>query len=165
MSIGDDSFNSQLTHNIQVTLRKITTANGYKYNVGAVEIERKQMQINDRYDFLLLLEEDPDTDVMYLREKNYILWFFCDQNDEIDGDVSHPQYDYDTEISYYNRNIIADVAVCLNVDITRGGFAQNTEVIPGTNDLYVADDCVLFGTWCRIKCVTDINMADQFHNR
>jgi hypothetical protein len=143
-------------------LRTITKANGYKYDIGAVEIERKQIQINDRYDFLLLLEETPDTDVLYLREKKYLLWFFSDQNDEIVGDVTA---DNNSEIAYYNRNIIADVSMALNVDITRGGFAQNTEIIPGTHDLYVSDECILFGTWCRIKCVTDINMADQFKNR
>jgi len=160
-----DSIQAQITANIKTKLRTITTANGYNYDIAAVEQQRKILEINHRFDFILLLENEAvkdDMDNMVIRRLEYPTWFFSKQNDRLTGTAAT---DLDSEIAYYNRNAIQDItkALCSNdSEIYRGGNAELTEVIPGTHDLYEDGNLVLFGTWCMIVVTTSINARNPY---
>jgi hypothetical protein len=135
--------------------------------VAAVEEERKVLAVASRWPFILLVEEEPlDTDNAYLRLKEYIVWFFSSVGDELTGTAAA---DLDSEIAHHNRNVLADIAVALNVDTRRGGYAEHTEILPGTHDVFAfevaGEAAMLFGTWCRVRVIADVDLYDQFDNR
>jgi len=171
---GTDSIQAQITAHIKTTLRTILTANGYNYNLAAVEESRKMFEIGDRWPFILVLENEPqrDDEGLVIRELEYMVWFFSKQDDRVIGDPSDASKDVNTEIAYYNRNAIADITKALNVDVYRGyvdgtanARAEHTEVIPGTHDLYIDDTGVLFGTWVAVRVVTNIDATNPYQLR
>ena len=165
-----DAIQAQITANIKTALRTITKANGYNYDVAAVEEARHKFEINNRWEFILLLENEPEKDALdnlTIRKLTYPVWFFSAQDDSLTG---VPATDLDSEIAYYNRNAIADITKCLCNDDTaiyRGDNAEMTEVIHGTHDLYVdpSSQVVLFGTWCVIEVTVAIDARNPFQNR
>ena len=163
-----DCIEAQITANIKAKLKTITTANGYNYNVAAVEQQRKLLEVNNRWPFILLLENEStkdEVDNMVIRTIEYPTWFFTAQDDRLRGDPSNAAADVDTEIAYKNRNAIADITKALCSDdseIYRDGNAELTEVVPGTHDYYEDDNLTLFGTWCMIVVTTRINARNPY---
>jgi hypothetical protein len=159
-----DCIQAQITAHIKAALRTITKANNYNYDVGAVEEERKDLKINDRYEYILMIEDDPTfenpDEQDYIRFLDYRLWFFSSQNDDVTGDAAT---DNNSEIAHYNRNAIADMTVALHVDPTRGDLAQNTDVIPGSHAMH--EDYGLFGTYCDVRVTTDIDATNPYEKR
>ena len=141
----------------------MTTANGYHYDVQAVEQARKVLEVNNRWPFILLCENEPETDSdLVIRTIDYIVWFFGTQDDELTADNVK---DHDNEIAFHNRNAIADITKAINSNIYLDGFAENVEVEPGTNDLYVDGNTTLFGVWCLVRVTTNIDSTDPYKLR
>lgn len=163
-----DCIQARITANIKAALKTLTKANGYRYDIGGVEEARKQFEINNRWEFILILENEPlkdEADNLIIRKLQYVIWFFSRHNDELIRNPSNPSSDLDTEIAYYNRNIIADITRCLtasDTDIYRGGLAELTEVFPGTHDLYEGPNMLLFGTWCVVEVTTNIDARNPY---
>jgi hypothetical protein len=139
-----------------------------------VEESRKLLEINDRWPFILLLENEPikDDEGLVIRELSYIVWFLSKQDDRVIADPANAALDSDTEIAHYNRNAIADITKALNIDIYRGlvngtlnARAEITEIIPGTHDLYVDHTVILFGTWCVVRVITNIDATNPYQLR
>ena len=161
--MNPDSIYAQITAKLKEMLSTITKSNGYEYDIDIVEEERNYFEMNNRWNFLLICHEEPvEVSHLYIRELTYTIWFFSNHDDELTGNAAA---DLNSEIAYYNRNILADVAKCLNTDIYLGGLAQNIEVFPGTNGEYVKNDAALFGTYCDVRVVTDIDVHDQYAMR
>lgn len=158
-----DCIQAQITASIKAALRNITTANGYHYTVGAVEEVRKNLQINGRWDFILLIEEEPEIDDnLHITQLKYDVWFFPAYNDEIIGDPTLTQNEIDKEIAHHTRNAHADIARALNVDIDRNGLADKTEVIPQEHGMYIDGDLILFGAHCAVVVDTSIDQTNPY---
>lgn len=162
-----DSIQAQITANIKTALGTISVANGYNYDIAIVEQARKQLEINNRWPYILLLENEPDVDAadnLVIRKLQFPCWFFSAQNDELSGT---PAEDLNSEIAYYNRNAIADITKVLcatDTAIYRGGNAELTEVIPGTHESYLDNESglIMFGTWCLIEVTTNIDARNPY---
>lgn len=174
VTTGTDSIQAQITKNIKACLKGITVANGFNYDVAMVEESRKLLDISDRWPYILLLENEPEKDDegLVIRELSYVVWFFSKQDDRVISDPADASKDVDTEIAYYNRNAIPDITKALNADIYRGyvdgtanARAEITEVLPGTHDLYVDETMVMFGTWCAVRVVTNIDATNPYQLR
>jgi hypothetical protein len=158
-----ECIQAQITAKIKTLLGSIKIASGYQYDVAAVEQARKVLEINDRWEFILLCENEPDVEEdLIIRTLEFPVWFFSKQDDELIGD---PAQDKDSEIAYHNRNAVADITKAINTDIYLGGLAENVEVGPGTHDLYVDENTTLFGTWCMIKVTTSIDATNPYKLR
>jgi hypothetical protein len=158
-----DCVQALITADVKAALRAITTANGYHYDVAAVEEARRFLQIGGRWDFILLLEDEPlMDDWLTIHTLRYAVWFFPAYNDELVGVAAT---DLDSEIGRHVRNAPADIARALEVDQTRGGRASKTEVVPGEGNCYVDQDTVLFGCWCRADVHTQIDATDPYQLR
>jgi len=114
----------------------------------------------------VLIEEEPiDEDGnIQLQRLEYVIWYFPNSADQFVGNPGSPGTDNDTEAAYLARNAIADITVALNKDIYAAGLALNVEVDPGTDELYMDGEVVLFGVWCRVIVTTNIEETDQYQN-
>ena len=163
LSLDGDCIQAQITAKLKSLLANVTIANGYHYDVKAVEQARKVLDINGRWPFILLCENEPEIEEdLIVRSIEYIAWFFSEQDDELIGD---PVADHDSEIAFKNRNAISDIAKAIHQDIYLGGLAENCEVEPGNHDLYIDGNTTLFGTWCFIRVTTSIDSTDPYKLR
>jgi len=163
-----DCIQAQITAAFKTKLRGIRKNLGYAYDVAAVEEARNILEINQRFDFILLLENEPirDDDDLIISELQYPTWFFSAQNDKLVGNPTDVTKDLNTEIAYYNRNAVADItkAVCADPYLVVDGVAlcECVDVIPGTHSHYVDDNLILFGTWCLIKAKVKIDAMNPY---
>ena len=163
-----DCIQAQITADIKAALRTITAAGGFHYDVQAVEEARKELEINGRYPYILLLENEADRDSMnplILRTLTYPVWFFTSQDDKLIGNPADASLDVDTEIAYKNRNALADITRAVTPRSVVGTNAEIIEVDPGTHDYYDAGNLILFGTWCVIRVTTNIDALDPYQLR
>lgn len=90
-----------------------------------VERVRTQLSINNRYPFILMVQMEPDEveEWSNLRNDtlNYLIWYFGIEDDKNET--------ANTEFVYQLRNIHADITKAVKIDVTRGGYAQYTNVI------------------------------------
>ena len=158
-----ECIQAQITAKLKALLGIIKISAGYQYDVAAVEQARKVLEINDRWEFILLCENEPDVEEdLIIRTLEYPVWFFSKQDDELIGDAAQ---DKDSEIAYHNRNAVADITKAINTDIYLGGLAENVEIGPGTHELYIDENTTLFGTWCIIKVTTSIDATNPYKLR
>jgi hypothetical protein len=152
-----DAWNANVTQKLKDALATITIANGYKYDVAAVEEERKLLDINDRYDYILLIEDAPDIADDYMRVKNYVLWFFSAVNDEYGTGNS--------EVAYHYRNVYADIALCVHAHPTLWGTVEYAEAMPGAVAIFADSDVSYVAYKCKIQCITNIDIIDHYDRR
>jgi hypothetical protein len=158
-----DCVQAQIAANIKTALRTITTAGGYHYDVGAVEECRKYLQVNGRWDFILLLEEEPEiNEALEVVQLKYDIWFFPAYNDEIIGNPALTEDEIDKEIAFHTRNVHADIAKALTVDTHRNKLADNTEIVPQENGMYIDGDLILFGAHCAVIVDTSIDQTNPY---
>lgn len=157
-----DCVYARITRSVKAALWTISISNGYHYNIAAVEQARRYLQINGRWDFILLLENEPglSEDQLYIEELDYSVWFFPAYNDELVGIAVQ---DLNSEIAYHTRNAHADIARCLTQDITRGGLAAKTEVTPMGNHVYAEEGIVLYGSLSQAIVTTKIDNRDHYN--
>ena len=156
--MNDDCIKAQITAQFKARLKTMS-------GVAAVEEKRSMLQINNRWPFVLI-EEDPidEADNLQLQRLEYFIWYFPNSADQLVGNPGNPGSDNDTEAAYLARNAIADITVALNKDIYVAGLALNVEVDPGTDDIYMDGEIVLFGVWCKVIVTTNIEETDQYQN-
>jgi hypothetical protein len=167
-----DCIQAQITADIKSTLAGITIAGGYHYDVAIVEEQRKLLEINDRWPFVLILENEPITDRenLLIAGLVYTVWFFHSADDRCVGVVAT---DLNSEGAYLARNAMADIMKVLAVDTTRGIVtgtvadrrAELTRVIPGYPDMYLDGDQMLFGVFVTVEVTCNIDMTDPFQLR
>ena len=120
-----DCIDARIDANLMATLKTITEANGYNTNIGTVERPRKDIAINNRYPFTMVIQMEPDEveQWAHLRDDtlNYIIWHLDGKSDKGES--------VDTEFIRRLRNVSADIAKALRVDPSRGQLAQNTKII------------------------------------
>lgn len=114
----------QITRNVMETLQRITQLNGY--HVTLAKVERMTHKPNTPAQFLAVLAEgddeeqsDDDTamgDKAWTRPYEVLVYVF-------ESDLDDPALYAETI-----NNIRADLHKAIMADVTRGGWAQNTEV-------------------------------------
>jgi hypothetical protein len=153
-----ESIYALITANIKTVLATITTANGYNTNVAIVEQERSFLNINNRFPYVLLLENEPSPNEEYDQfrddEFSYLIWYLDDADDAVTGTALS---DVNTEFTYKNRNVPADIAKALKLDPTRGGYAQNTQITGWNHGFFIDGEIMAPGTWVHVKvqCITN----------
>ena len=158
-----ECIQAQITANIKTALETITVANGYRYNVGAVEEARRFLRINNRWPFILILKNAPQlNEYLVLDILEYVIWWFPMQDDRLVGNPADSSLDLNTEVTYHQRNAPADIAKALSVDVSRGNLATMTEVTPGDHEVYVDEANILFGTWTMVRITTNIDATNPY---
>jgi hypothetical protein len=152
-----DCIDSLIDQNVLTTLRTIVTPT-YGTNIGTVERPRSVLSINGRYPFTLAIQLEPDEVEQWaqLRDDtlNYIIWYLDGQNDE--GETAN------TEMSYRLRNVHADITKALKIDVSRGGYAQNTKIVKHGFGFFMDDVVCEPGAYVVVEIQRIIDPSDPY---
>jgi len=157
-----DCIQAQITASLKTALAAIGGA-GYKNTVSAVEEERRFLQINGRFPFILILEDEPTAgNYQNIERLEYDLWWFPSWCDRVEGVATA---DADTEMANYLRNVMADMAKAIDQDFNMGGLAEKCELMHGTYDLYTSANAILIGIWSKLLVSTKIDITNPYRIR
>ncbi|MBE3144596.1 MAG: hypothetical protein IMZ61_11825 [Planctomycetes bacterium] len=120
-----DCIDALIDQNFVAAIKTVTTGNGYNTNINTVERTRTAICINGRYPFALVIQLEPDDVEQWANLRNdnlnYVICYFDGINDTVET--------VNTEFVYRMRNVHADITKALKGDVSRGGYAQNTQIL------------------------------------
>lgn len=118
-----DTIREKILKNIKTTLESVTTGNGYDNTVGSVQRWKKQGNATSEASITCVIYPGPETkqprpNPLFTCRLPLMLEFFVLQDKE------------DTLSTDERLNsLLGDIEKALMVDITRGGFAEDTDIL------------------------------------
>lgn len=150
-----DTISAQITQNIKTTLVTLSTYHG---TPAAVELERLFLDINDRYPYVEVCDQNAEIETQTFQVADttlrYIIKYYIDVNDE--SEVA------DTEITYLTRNVAGDIIKHLMVDASRGALAQNTKALSYGPGFELSEDNIEFFIYVEIEVQSLIDSKDPY---
>lgn len=152
-----DCIDALIDINLIATLKTVTVANGYNTDCGTVERLRSVISIANRFPFTLAIQLEPDQvdefEALQNDNLNYIVWYFDNENDQNET--------ADGEFTYRLRNVHADFIKALKIDVTRGGYAQNTTIRHGFG-VFIDEGICMSGVYMHVEIARIIDNNNPY---
>ena len=142
-----DCIDALIDANLVATLKTIAVGVDYNTNIGTVERLRYVLDIQNRYPYTLVIQLENDQldefEAMQDDKLNYIIWYF--------DNITDQNTTANTEFTYRLRNVHADIIKALKVDVTRGGYAQNTLIPRHGFGIFVDETMAMPGVYVMVE--------------
>jgi hypothetical protein len=160
-----DSIIARITANRKAALAAITTAGGaYTFTPAAVEEQRITQDIDGRYPFILLSQEEADDEDEYNVashvKQRYTVVYLDQDNDEkslVSGVKTYPD-----EIFKHFRNVNADLIKAWMADRTCGGLAEYTRTLGFSQNVFNDNGMVYYASWVTFEVEALIDSSNPY---